>query len=667
MLSTMKVKESNSNSCGENKALAYQILKILELVNEGGKNFINISKKDLIIFIGGTQVGKSTTINALLGVPLQENDVGYIEPIPPNEFVAPVGDGRQNCTELPTLYEKEGFNFCFLDTQGFFEGRGEDLVIASSILMEIAIRKAKSVRVVFLGKMSDLQCGYAELTAKFCVPISKIISNSTTPIFFLWNRYTPQGKTNMRDFYNLPENIQNEIIMNKIIKEMGTYINNENTRIVNSKNILRERYENIGENYNQEIIQDLNDNITRIERENTLYSLVKKSFDDNNYGYIDPTDNGLISKFIEKIKECQAVNKCDLMYGQYSAEIVRFREELTDLLPRQFSFLKKRIFTKSYNNKIILNIINQFNSELKIDYDNLGELRGLNDTEEFQNRYNDEKVKNIKTLENLISNLEKRISDLDNDINGMNKSTVFWKCQINENATLFAWWRKYLVVYPYNGIIDRSTIMYDEIEEILEPHTHLRTVIENESPNYKAWYESDFGYGCHGEVIFKGPRKEKEKSLFEQKINELINTRTQIRDRNKELKDLRDKTNSLILIIERKENEFKKFYDIKKFVEQVNQQWKKKYLSGIEYCELIKSLKIIIEKLYPKEQIEKKKTELETINEFLELYEKIESTKPIDIKISQFDINDQISHLADFINTYDYFVKEKDKENSTYQ
>ena len=449
MLSTMKVKESNSNSCGENKALAYQILKILELVNEGGKNFINISEKDLIIFIGGTQVGKSTTINALLGVPLQENDDGYIEPIPPNEFVAPVGDGRQNFTELPTLYEKEGFNFCFLDTQGFFEGRGEDLVIASSILMEIAIRKAKSVRVVFLGKMSDLQGGYAELTAKFSEQISRIISNSTAPVFFLWNRYTPQGKANILKFYNpnSSKDEQNKTIMNEIKTKMGTYIKDENARINNIEKELENKYDKINSSKNDknQDKESLYNEILQVQKKNILYSLVDNSYKHDYYGYIDPTNSDSILNFKKKIEECEAISKCDLVYNQYSQEIVKFKDNFIKLLFDQFSFMKKQIFTGKYLEK---------------------NKRTLSTKEHELSSQTEKEIKNINGT---ISSI---IEDKNNKLQKLNEIKDFVK-QINRQ-----WENEYIKNHKYNDVIESFKIFIDNLSDNIKGKQTVKQFLE---------------------------------------------------------------------------------------------------------------------------------------------------------------------------------------------
>ncbi len=123
----------------------FAISRVLEFVARGEKNIADCSGKNLIIFIGGTQVGKSTTINALLGIKMEENYDGTLTPESTSKVFAPMGSsssGGLSCTEFPALYISEKENLCFLDTQGFFELRHDpDMVSAASILMEMAVKK----------------------------------------------------------------------------------------------------------------------------------------------------------------------------------------------------------------------------------------------------------------------------------------------------------------------------------------------------------------------------------------------------------------------------------------------------------------------------------------------------------------------------------------------
>ena len=126
----------------------------MDLVIEGEKYIEDTNGKDIIIFIGGTQIGKSTTINALLGVPFKKQN-GKL--IPQKELIAKIGasdNGGVSCTIFPALYCADHYTY-FLDTQGFFESRNS-AIAASSILMEMAIKDAKSIRIVFLGNYEEI-------------------------------------------------------------------------------------------------------------------------------------------------------------------------------------------------------------------------------------------------------------------------------------------------------------------------------------------------------------------------------------------------------------------------------------------------------------------------------------------------------------------------------
>ena len=105
----------------------------MDLVIEGEKYIKDTNGKDIIIFIGGTQIGKSTTINALLGVPFKKQK-GKL--IPQQELYTKIGasdNGGVSCTLLPALYY-DRHNTYFLDTQGFFENRNSAIAAASILI-----------------------------------------------------------------------------------------------------------------------------------------------------------------------------------------------------------------------------------------------------------------------------------------------------------------------------------------------------------------------------------------------------------------------------------------------------------------------------------------------------------------------------------------------------
>lgn len=97
---------------------------VVKLVYENIDRIKVCFSKDIVIFLGREQTGKSTTINALLGVifDICEEDDSYLKPTDEKDVKAPMGSYNKGvmCTVFPTSYIDKENNNIYLDTQGFF-------------------------------------------------------------------------------------------------------------------------------------------------------------------------------------------------------------------------------------------------------------------------------------------------------------------------------------------------------------------------------------------------------------------------------------------------------------------------------------------------------------------------------------------------------------------
>lgn len=117
----------------------YDFEKVIKFIDEGMSKIAGSNGKDIIVLIGRTGAGKSTTINALSGEILKEGKKGIIPSGP-----AKMGDGKKSETSQPQLISGKG-KFSFLDTMGFNDVRGNvAMEISSSILLEMALKPART-------------------------------------------------------------------------------------------------------------------------------------------------------------------------------------------------------------------------------------------------------------------------------------------------------------------------------------------------------------------------------------------------------------------------------------------------------------------------------------------------------------------------------------------
>lgn len=226
--------------------------------------------KDLIIIIGPAHVGKSTIINAFLGVPLkfeeESNQViaDGVEPIVP---ISDVKKGGINTTKSPHVYYSDKYKLCFLEVEN----------ATDTILLKDAINQANNVRIVSL-------CNYDSSLTKFnSKELSEFISHNEAPVFCLFNKYYPSfcDKESYLKWFNKTPSQRNDSI-DEILKEI----------FQNQCNAL----------------QSIPGLFLKHPEIMLAFSLMHKAFENHNFGHIDPTSQDSVEEIIKRIQKLQPIN-----------------------------------------------------------------------------------------------------------------------------------------------------------------------------------------------------------------------------------------------------------------------------------------------------------------------------------------------------------------------
>ena len=128
-------------------------------------------EKDVIIFIGNTGAGKSTTINYLYGCtmelksPKELGIKGFEDLItvktPENggklEELMPIGHAKQSKTFMPQIEHDISNDLTYIDCPGFLDNRGPEINIANAVNIKNSIKQSKSVKVVMLINYHSLK------------------------------------------------------------------------------------------------------------------------------------------------------------------------------------------------------------------------------------------------------------------------------------------------------------------------------------------------------------------------------------------------------------------------------------------------------------------------------------------------------------------------------
>lgn len=469
----------------------YTIQEVFKLVIEGEKIISQAKGKDLILFVGKTQVGKSTTINSLLGVNFKYSG-NRVAADPPESILAPIGDvknGGVSCTIYPRVYISENSDKCYLDTQGFFDNRrNKVIIIASKIIMQMAINQAKSVRAVVLCNYYDIEVGLAEYD-KLGEELSNFFKSDNAPVYFLINRFYSR-ELFTQNFISWPEEKQFQMIKQKI-EEHSNYIitGGENLKKQSLRRIKKKaeklglitkeksRKDQIDQNEfnalteNKEIqsIMEQDPEYKKIHNQILYISLFKNNYKKGYYGYIDPTSKNSVQHFLNDISKLPAINTQYLVFNEGNSERSYFDNIFRSKINKDIDFMKQLRFAKLYPEDQIDQLIEQINISIEQKQKIMTQIENKEINEESLNQllieYTEETQSQIQQMKQAIEKLkQKKNNDEQKKQDFLNQEPIeVFRDPFIESAG-FSWYATHHTVYDKN-------IPFCKFTEKLSKHT----------------------------------------------------------------------------------------------------------------------------------------------------------------------------------------------------
>ncbi|MBS0351975.1 MAG: 50S ribosome-binding GTPase [Proteobacteria bacterium] len=128
---------------------------IIKLMSPARQHLASLTGKDVVLFIGRTRSGKSTSINYLCGTKMkrEKNRGDYkIAPLPGEVIYTDMSDTRLSVTFYPQTIQdsSRGTDFVYCDCPGYNDNRGNAEKICTSIMMQLAVNQVKSVKAVVI-------------------------------------------------------------------------------------------------------------------------------------------------------------------------------------------------------------------------------------------------------------------------------------------------------------------------------------------------------------------------------------------------------------------------------------------------------------------------------------------------------------------------------------
>lgn len=171
----------------------FKIARIESLLKKGTPSDISFKDKDVLLVLGNTGAGKSTVVNYLLGYEL-DRKIGKITSKNPSVVLpAKIGNRAKSETLFPSIYDIQPvdgsrFPYLFCDCPGFWDTRGEDEKICSSILIEMIIRNARSLRAMVVVDYGSLDVSKGDDIKRLSKTLKKLIPDTSVPLLFAFNK-----------------------------------------------------------------------------------------------------------------------------------------------------------------------------------------------------------------------------------------------------------------------------------------------------------------------------------------------------------------------------------------------------------------------------------------------------------------------------------------------
>lgn len=360
-----------------------------EIINN--ENKINTNGKDIVIFVGRTQCGKSTSINCLLGAKYEITSDDKLKC--QNEKQLDLAEiGKKNIGKSSTIIPKSyaiSNDLVLLDTQGFFDTREshDDQEVIGSLLLEIAIRNAKSVRAVCVIKWSDFESGISGMKQNGEI-ISRLFvnnENEMVPIFFLFNR-----------FFCVNDSIYNN------------FLSKDTKRIDFVKERAKEK--------TKEIKKDL---VESEEKQKDIeYFLFDYNISRGNAGYIDVLKPKIIEATKKKLSDIPIISKDHIQVYRSSKVREVFNIHMVYKLTLNYQKMLQHLLSLKYPKTLFDSILKQIQTAASIIAKQIDALSNTRYVDEFDISLFDKKeteiTESIEECDSKISNIKDQIIQLEN-------------------------------------------------------------------------------------------------------------------------------------------------------------------------------------------------------------------------------------------------------------
>jgi energy-coupling factor transporter ATP-binding protein EcfA2 len=430
-----------------------QFNRTLEVVINSMDIIETVTGRNIILFLGESQVGKSTTINALRGIQFEwqksENNISIPALVPLSPVsklpLAAMGNGVQRTTMKPEVYEGIP-DFLIVDNRGVGElGKDRSGDIAASILMEMVCKAAQSVRIVVVVSFSQL-CRIQSLRS-LMKQVGNLIPDPSSNIYWLVNRH----------YFNRPGSVP-------VTEQMETTIMQE----------IRGEIERIWKAVEDvEIPSEESESTSLGKAEMRTIIAIREALNAEppRIGYLDPTSEWSIQHMRKEITGILAIPNSEIKFDTVNRYRPLFDNEMRKLLDRE--------------------------TRLLVTYKVLSEIEG---DSIFDITKTNETIKDLDREKERINEIGLELQRLQDEINStQQKEEILYTDKFNVPVQFFHWWPVYQATYLSQLRLIPISSWKDTVERGTK---RINVTYEGDSEFPVISFQAEFFVPCRGKVEF---------------------------------------------------------------------------------------------------------------------------------------------------------------------
>jgi len=431
-------------------------LAILQsLMSNGFSKIEKAKEKSVVLVIGNTGSGKSTTINYLMGCTMKEIEKGgdfVIVTEDDNKYYATIGHTNQSETLYPETYVNKEDEVAYCDCPGFEDNRGLEERICISINTQLAVKFAKIIKaIVVVIDYHELKAVRAEGFNKLSNTLGQLLKDPAAiidSIFFIITKVSTR----------ITENNINQMI----------------SKMAEEGKMKRESFTAFFKGFTGQISEEKKKKeIENFEKKMKILELMQKNL--QNIMLINVLDKGESkNKIVSHIKDSRGMTPDAFDFREYDDARVLFDQLIFKITHEGAKIIQSRV---DLPNHIQLCEYEIKDSEERICFyqEQINRLQlddQLTEKQEIQ-------IKQIKILqskyesnEDLMKNnnmvkrnqLKKEVNELEEELKELDSAELilYWEELISEKISFL--WRFRKMYFGVKGFFEYSGVPFEKVE-----------------------------------------------------------------------------------------------------------------------------------------------------------------------------------------------------------